>query len=108
MRFEFWCHWLLWASCCFVGVGVLVAITPHSGLFEIWISRVDDHFFAGHIDVSARAMRAFLMGPLGATIAGSYLLQAFVVAIPFRAREACGPGTPCCGRRCSGSLSIPR
>ena len=27
------------------------------------------------------------MGPLGGTIAGSYLMQAFVVAIPFKRRE---------------------
>ncbi|MFP6654062.1 MAG: hypothetical protein VCB25_00440 [Myxococcota bacterium] len=50
--------------------------------------RIDDQSFAGNIDASALAMRAFLMGPLGATIAGSYLLQAFVVAIPFRVRQA--------------------
>jgi uncharacterized membrane protein len=33
-------------------------------------------------------MRGFLMGPLGGTIAGSYLIQTFIVAVPFQRREA--------------------
>ncbi len=88
MHFDCWCRWLLWASAFFVGFGVVAAIAPHSGLFDFWIGEIDNHFFAGEIGASALAMRSFLMGPLGATIAGSYLLQVFVIAVPFRNREA--------------------
>ncbi|MEL6615822.1 MAG: hypothetical protein AAFQ43_08795, partial [Bacteroidota bacterium] len=35
----------------------------------------------------AAAFRAFVMGPLGGTIAGSYALQAFIAAVPFARRE---------------------
>ncbi|MBC8341435.1 MAG: hypothetical protein H8E63_07220 [Proteobacteria bacterium] len=88
MHFEFWCRWLLGASAFFVGFGVVAAIAPHSGLFDLWIGEIDNHFFAGEIGASALEMRGFLMGPLGATISGSYLLQVFVIAVPFRNREA--------------------
>lgn len=87
MKLDFWHRWLLLASLFFTAFGVVAAIAPHSGLFGIWISEIDRAFFANDISPEATAMRAFLMGPLGGTIAGSYLLQAFVVAVPFKARE---------------------
>lgn len=88
MQFDFWQRWLLFASLFFTAFGIAAAVAPHSGLFAVWIVEVDRNFFAGAISPEARAMRAFLMGPLGGTIAGSYLLQAFVAAVPFKAREA--------------------
>jgi hypothetical protein len=87
MSFDFWCRWLLIASLFFTAFGVAAALAPHSGLFDVWIRQVDQVFFEGHIPPAAYELRGFLMGPLGGTIAGSYLMQAFVVAIPFRRRE---------------------
>jgi len=87
MTFESWRRWLLFGSIFFVAFGVTAAIAPHSGLFEIWISGVDRTFFEGAIPRPAGEMRSFLMGPLGGTIAGSYLMQVFIVAVPFKRRE---------------------
>jgi hypothetical protein len=87
MRFEFWCRWLLIASLFFTVFGGVAALAPDSIVFEVWIAQVDRTFFAGSIPPEAREMRSFLMGPLGGTIAGSYLMQAYVVAIPFKRRE---------------------
>jgi len=87
MHFDFWCRWLLFASLFFTAFGVAAALAPDSGLFDVWIGQVDRTFFAGSIPPDARALRGFLMGPLGGTIAGSYAMQVFVVAIPFKRRE---------------------
>jgi hypothetical protein len=87
MGFRFWQRWMLIASLFFTAFGILAALAPDSVLFELWISEIDRTFFMGPIDPQARTMRGFLMGPLGGTIAGSYLLQSFVVAIPFKRKE---------------------
>ncbi len=88
MRFEFWVRWLLYGSVFFTAFGVVAAVAPHSGLFDVWLAQVDRVFFGGEIPADARNLRGFMMGPLGGTIAGSYLLQAWIVAIPFKRREA--------------------
>jgi hypothetical protein len=87
MAFESWRRWILFGSVFFTLLGIVAAVAPHSGLFEIWIDGVDRTFFAGNTSPEARAMRGFLMGPLGGTIAGSYLMQTFIVAVPFKRRE---------------------
>lgn len=87
MAFESWRRWILFGSVFFTLFGVLAAIAPHSVFFEFWIDGVDRTFFGGDIPRNARAMRGFLMGPLGGTIAGSYLMQTFIVAGPFKRRE---------------------
>lgn len=87
MAFESWHRWLLASSIFFTFFGIAAAIVPHSGLFGFWIDEIDRTFFDGPIPEHSRAMRGFLMGPLGGTIAGSYLIQTFVVAVPFKRRE---------------------
>ena len=88
MGFETWQRFLLYSSIFFVFFGVVAAVAPHSGLFDFWIQEIDRTFFESEIPAGAVAMRGFLMGPLGGTIAGSYLLQVFIVAGPFKRREA--------------------
>jgi len=87
MAFESWCRYMLGASLFFVLFGVVAAVASNTCLFEFWTVRIDEAFFGGRVPTEALEMRGFLMGPLGGTIAGSYLLQAFVVAVPFRRRE---------------------
>ena len=87
MKFESWCRGMLFASIFFTGFGIVAAVAPDSGLFAIWIGEIDRTFFEGEAPAQARAMRAFLMGPLGGTIAGSYLMQTFILAVPFKRRE---------------------
>lgn len=87
MRFDFWQRWLLLGSLFFTAFGVVAAVASDSGLFAFWTARIDRVFFNGAISGEARAMRSFLMGPLGGTIAGSYLMQCFIAAIPFKRRE---------------------
>ena len=85
--FRFWQRWLVAASVCFCAFGVGVALAPDAPLLAPWNAAVARTFYGGAEPGGAAAFRAFVMGPLGATIAGSYLLQAFVAAVPFARRE---------------------
>lgn len=85
--FRFWQRWLLGASVFFCAFGVLVALWPDAPFLAPWNAAVASVFYGGTEPTEAAAFRAFVMAPLGATVAGSYLLQTFVVAIPFARRE---------------------
>ena len=88
MTFARWCQWLFYASLLFAALGFVVAVAPNLGWVGTWSAQVDAHFFPERIHPNAIAERSFLRAILGATIAGMYILQAFVVAFPFRNREA--------------------
>ena len=87
MSFEHWCRWLLYSSVFFTVFGIFVAIAPNSFPLSLWTEAVDARFFPARVHPNAVALRSFLMAPLGATIAGTYLLQSFVVVHAFRKRE---------------------
>ncbi|MEO0558744.1 MAG: hypothetical protein AAF170_11245 [Bacteroidota bacterium] len=86
--FLFWQRWLLIASIFFSAFGVVVAVFPNAFFLTMWTDAIASTFHGGSEPEAAAHFRAFVMGPLGGTIAGSYLLQAFVAAIPFARREA--------------------
>ena len=85
--FRFWQRWLLYASVFFCAFGLLVALFPNALFLVPWNAAVADTFYGGSESAEGAAFRAFVLAPLGGTIAGSYLLQAFVAAIPFVRRE---------------------
>ncbi len=87
-RFAFWQRWILVASGAFAAFGVLAALFPFAPLFAPRNAAIADAFWGGRWTAEAAAYHAFSAGPLGGTIAGSYVLQAFVAAVPFRNREA--------------------
>lgn len=85
--FRFWQRWLFLASVFFSAFGVVVALFPNAFFLTMWTDTVASAFYGGTEPDAAAHFRSFMMGPLGGTIAGSYLLQAFVAAIPFARRE---------------------
>lgn len=85
--FEGWCRWLLAMSIMFLCVGLVTAFAGDSFLFAPYNEQIASLFFGGGIPAEARSLRSFFYGLLGGTIAGSYLLRAFVIAVPFRRRE---------------------
>ena len=87
MTFERWCDWLLYASGFFVVFGVVAAIAPDRPPLSLWSHAVDAAYSSGEPHPSGQALRRFMMAPLGATIAGCYLLQVFIVAYAFRQRQ---------------------
>ena len=86
-RFRFWQRWLLAASVGFAAFGALVALAPDAPWLAFWNEAAEARFYDGPEPAQAAAFRAFLMGPLGATMLGSYVLQAFIAAVPFARRE---------------------
>ena len=71
----------------FCAFGVAVALFPNAPFLDSWNAGVARAFYGEAEPAEAAAFRAFVLGPLGATIAGSYLLQAFGAGVPFRRRE---------------------
>jgi len=87
LTFDRACSWLLYTSIFFTLFGVVVAVAPNFPPLAVWTSAVDSHFFPKGPEPNAMALRAFMMAPLGGTIAACYLLQTLVVAYAFRRRE---------------------
>lgn len=86
-RFTFWYRWLLSVSIGFGLFGLLVAVWPFAAPLAFWHTSTDAVFHGGLPSDESLAFRSFILGPLGATIAGFYVLQAFIVWQPFRRRE---------------------
>ena len=86
--FAFWQRWLVASCFLFASVGVLVAAGNGLPLFAPWNAGVDAVFAEGDVLGSeAQEVKSFLLGPLGGTILGSYVLCGFVAAGPFARRE---------------------
>ncbi|MEL6613567.1 MAG: hypothetical protein AAFQ53_15830 [Bacteroidota bacterium] len=86
-RFRFWQRWLVAASGFFCAFGVIVAVFPNAFFLAPWTAALADVFYDGTEPPDAAAFRAFVLAPLGGTIAGSYLLQTCIAAVPFARRE---------------------
>lgn len=85
--FDFWHKWLLAASILCVAMGLLIALAPSSFLFGFHTTAMAETFFQGTMPEDADRLRTFLFAPLGGTIAGCFLLQTFIVWVPFYRRE---------------------
>jgi hypothetical protein len=85
--FAFWQRWLFVASIAFAVFGVVAAVWPFAPLFALRNIAIAETFFGGRWNGGSAAYHAFSAGPLGGTIAGFYVLQAFIAAVPFRRRE---------------------
>ena len=85
--FRFWQRWLLYASAFFCAFGLVVALFPDGAFLAPWNAAVAETFYGGSEPAGGAAFRAFVLAPLGGTIAGSYLLQTFIAAVPFARRE---------------------
>ena len=87
--FDFWQRWLVTTCFLFAGVGVVVATLNTLFVFDAWNAGIDAVFGNdGPVGPEATRVKTFLLGPLGATILGSYILCGFVAAGPFKRRES--------------------
>lgn len=86
--FIFWQKWLYYSSIFFVFVGFFVAVFNQSIFFELWNQGAIRLFGSnGTLGVDVLAFKSFILGPLGGTIAGSYVLLAFIAKYPFKNKE---------------------
>jgi hypothetical protein len=87
VTFLIWYRWLIIASAGFAMFGVVIAVLPDTAVLSMWNAAAGSALYDGAIPRDAEAMKAFLFGPLGATITGFYVMQLFIVCGPFRRRE---------------------
>lgn len=83
----FWFRWLLGSSAFFVLFGIVSAVAGGVPPSSVWGGWIAAHFFAGPMPDEARTIFDFMRGPLGGTMAGHYVLQTALVAIPVRRGE---------------------
>ncbi len=86
--FIFWQRWLFYSSLLFAVFGIAFAVYGSNPLFLPYNNALARVFcFGNSIPSSIEPFRAFIWGPLGATIACCYILLAFIVWYPFQLKE---------------------
>jgi hypothetical protein len=86
--FLFWQRWLFYSSLIFAFFGIAFAVYGSNPLFLPYNNALARVFgFGDSIPVSIEPFRAFIWGPLGATIACCYILLAFIAWYPFQRKE---------------------
>ncbi len=86
--FDFWQRWLFVCSVFFAISGMVVAVAGDSFVFSFYNLQMTRHFWGGDlVPENVREFKAFLFGPLGGTMTGSYILQAYIARGPFARRE---------------------
>jgi hypothetical protein len=87
-RFLFWQKWLFYTSLLFALFGLVLAFFGNNPLFEPYHSMLASIFFQQEsLPENTRLLYTFVMGPMGATIAVTYILLAYIAQYPFRRRE---------------------
>ncbi len=87
-RFLFWQQWLFYTSLLFALFGLVLALYGNNPLFEPYHRMLASIFFQqDSLPEDTRLLYTFVMGPMGATIAVTYILLAYMARYPFRRRE---------------------
>ena len=85
--FRRWQRALVIVSAAFALLGVLTALWPFGPLFALRNAAIAETFFGGVWSPAGEAYHRFASGPLGGTMAGYFVLQTVIAAIPFGRRE---------------------
>jgi hypothetical protein len=86
--FLFWQRWLFYSSLLFALFGIAFALFGNNPLFMPYNQALAQVFwnqpaFPHEVD----SFRAFIWGPLGGTIACSYIMLAFLAKYPFKEKQ---------------------
>lgn len=87
-RPTFWWRWLLGWSGFFAIFGAASALLGDLPPASLWGDWVAEGLLGGSFTERERTLFDFMRGPLGGTMAGSYVMQSALVAIPIRRGEA--------------------
>lgn len=86
--FIFWQRWLFYTSLLFAMFGIAFAIYGNNSLFLPYNNALAMVFgFGQSMPAYIEPLRAFMWGPIGATIACAYILLAFIAWYPFQRKE---------------------
>jgi hypothetical protein len=81
-------RWCVVASGLFTLLGVAIALGATGPALDLWFDAFGRRFFPSGPTPEILAVRDFLLGPLGATIAARWLLMAWLFHEPIRRGEA--------------------
>lgn len=88
LSFTFWQKWLYYTSILFAFIGIVLAFFNDSIFFSLWNEQLQIWLgIEGEMPSNLLKFKDFILAPLGGTIAGSYILMAFIAKYPFRNRE---------------------
>jgi len=86
--FIFWQRWLFFSSLIFALFGIIFAVDGDNIFFEPYNRALSKVFWHSlEIPLEIKSFRAFIYGPLGGTIASSYILVAYIAYYPFKRKE---------------------
>jgi len=86
--FLFWQQWLFYTSILFALFGIVFALYENN-IFSVPYNQMLAKIFWNQPEIPSEVepFRAFIWGPLGATIACCYILLAFIAYYPFKRKE---------------------
>lgn len=86
--FFFWQRWLFYSSLLFALFGIAFAVYGSNPIFLPYTNALARIFgFGESMPASFDPFRAFIWGPIGATITCSYILLAYIAWFPFQRKE---------------------
>lgn len=86
--FAFWRGWLFYTSLLFALYGLVLAFFGNSILFRPYFNALNSIFWPGEGPTAqTEQFRLFVCGPLGGTIACTYILLAYLAWFPFSRKE---------------------
>jgi hypothetical protein len=86
--FLFWQRWLFYTSLLFALFGIVLAFYGNNPLFSPYIQALARVFWhEQNMPVEIEPFIFFICGPLGGTIACSYILLAYLARYPFKRKE---------------------
>lgn len=87
-NFNFWQKWLFYSSLLFAMFGIVFALYGNNPFFLPYTKALAKVFWhSTNFPTGVEPFRAFVWGPLGATIACCYILLAFIARFPFKRKE---------------------
>jgi hypothetical protein len=86
--FFFWQRWFFFSSLLFAMFGIILTVYGNNPLFRPYNNALAQIFgFGESMPASMEPFRAFVWGPIGATITRAYILLAFIAWYPFQRKE---------------------
>ncbi|MDZ4667134.1 MAG: hypothetical protein SGJ00_04535 [bacterium] len=86
--FNFWQKWLFYSSLAFALFGITIAVYGNNPVFASYNQAISLLFWQiSDTPIEAQSYKAFILGPLGGTIACCYILLAFIAYYPFKKKE---------------------
>ena len=86
--FLFWQRWLLLSSLIFALSGIYFAFNGNSFLIQPYDKMLTKIFWnSSEFPNETQTFRSFIYGPLGGTIACTYILLAYIAYYPFKQKQ---------------------